>query len=124
MKGHPVAKLRTDIFLGIIDLLSGTENNKEWKAKDTIFSFEKSSCEESARKEFPATGDYSSFPQFAIASVTTEDWNNCTDGVCQDKNAATDSATCFVVDQRTDYIVWEKDAFRNCLLSNSDFIAR
>lgn len=40
MKGHPVAKLRTDIFTGIIDLLSGTTNGKEWKAKDTIYSFE------------------------------------------------------------------------------------
>jgi len=115
MKTHPVANARKDIYEGIIELLEGTDNGKEWKAKDAIFKFEKNHCEEMARKPFPATGDYSSFPQFATPAVTTDNWD---DENGQDKSK--ESKTCYVVDQRTDYIVWQKDAFRNCLLSNSE----
>lgn len=77
MAGHPIAKARADIYLGIIDLLSQEgqleegeqEGGKTWKASDTIFSFESSDCANMARAEFPKDGDYSSFPQFATRNI-------------------------------------------------------
>lgn len=128
MKGHPVAKARTDIYEYIINLLEGTDdsddlggNGKAWKAKDAIFNFEKSHCEDSARKPFPATGDYSSFPQFAKPSVTAEDWSA---NAQPNATVTFTSTTCYVVEERTEFIVWQKDAFRNCMLSNSAVTGR
>jgi len=127
MKSHPIANLRTSIYEGIIELLSGTDavTQKAWTAKEAILGFESSNCIEMARKPFPATGDYSSFPQFAVPSVTTEDWAaNEVDNVAPMKNAPTVSSTCYVVDNRSDYIVWKKDAFRDCLVDNTAFSSR
>lgn len=112
MAGHPIAKARTDIYNGIIDLLEGADDGKgkAWKARDTIFTFESSDCANMARADFPDSGDYSSIPQFATPVVSMADWTTGGDP------ADTPSDTCFVVRERTDYIVWEKNAFRQCML--------
>lgn len=63
-----------------------------------------------ARADFPDSGDYSSIPQFATPVVSMADWTTGGDP------ADTASDTCFVVRERTDYIVWEKNAFRQCMI--------
>merc|ERR1712167_474364 len=117
MAGHPVAKARTEIYTGIIALLEGADDKgdgtgKPWKAQDTIFSFESSDCANMARADFPTDGDYSAFPQFATNKVNMADWDNENSG----DPVETVSSTCYVVRERTDYIVWQKNAFRQCLL--------
>lgn len=82
MKGHPIATARTEIYEEIIKLLSGVDDNTDdptktgtaWEAKDTIFTFEKSSCEDSAKAAFPQDGDYAAMPMFASKSLTTDNW--------------------------------------------------
>lgn len=109
MASHPIAKARTDIYLAIIDFLSAdnqleegeVDGGKTWKAKDTIFSFEESSCANAKRAAFPDDGDYSSFPMFATPTVSKRAAFTADFAV-----ADSTSDTCYVVNERTDYIVW------------------
>jgi len=85
-----------------------TSEDGTWSAEETIMDWEASDCESVSRTEFPTTGDYSTIPQFATASVTTIDWDGTTGSEISD--------TCYITEQRTPYLVWMKDAFRNCVL--------
>jgi len=79
-----------------------------WSAMDTVYDWESNDCVSSAREPFPDYGDYSAIPQFASATIDVYDWDGTSVG-------PEEAELCFVVDFRTDYIVWQKDAFRNCI---------
>jgi len=51
-------------------------------------------------------------PQFATPMVMTIDWDGNTE------EYGPENYTCYVVDQRTEYIVWAKDAFRSCIAAS------
>lgn len=108
MAGHPVAAARTEIYEMLIDVIEALDGS--WAAADTIYDWEASDCAQSSREAFPSWGDYAAIPQFATPSVMAIDWS--------DSVTALDAATCYVVDERTEFIVWEKDAFRSCILAN------
>lgn len=108
MAGHPIAAARTEIYEMLIADIEALDGS--WAAIDTVYDWESSDCAQASRAEFPSWGDYAAIPQFASPSVTSVDW---------DGNTFTlDAQTCFVVDERTEFIVWEKDAFRSCILGN------
>ena len=99
MSRHPTANARTSIY---DDLMASFEaEDGSWTAAETIYSWEDSGCEAVAREAFPATGDYSAIPQFAIGEV----------------NASTADSGCFVTTQTTEYIIWKKNAFRDCTIA-------
>jgi len=110
MAAHPIANYRTEIFNEILTVVSAADGS--WTAWDTVYSWEANDCAGSARDEFPWWGDYGYIPQFAMYEVSTVDWEGADAGT----ETAMDGLGCFVVDQRTPYIVWDKDAFRNCAL--------
>jgi len=109
MAGHPIARLRTEIYEGLIADFEAKDGS--WKASDTVFDWESNDCASSARAEFPYWGDYSSFAQFATPAANIMDWDTGSAELVH-------SDTCFVVEERTEFIVWQKDAFRNCILAN------
>lgn len=126
-RGLPVAKKRTEIYTSIMGLLKGSDDSDAldasgaaWEASKTILRGEASDCENVKKGPFPANGDYSDFPQFATPLIKdAEDWVKGGDAKADLK-----SSSCFVIKERTDFIVWQKDAFQKCILSNADVIAR
>lgn len=107
MAGEPTAAARTEIYEMLMNDIEALDGS--WTAIETIYEWEANDCTGSARAAFPSWGDYAAIPQFAKNAVDTIDWDGSYD-------VAT-SETCYVVDERTEFIVWEKDAFRNCILS-------
>lgn len=110
MSGHPVADARTEIYEALIDDLEAADGS--WEASETVYDFESNDCTRSAREEFPNYGAYASIPQFATYEVSLMDWDWAATGDVET------AETCFVVNERTDYIVWMKDSFRNCIRAN------
>merc|ERR1719478_723715 len=99
MSSHKKANARTGMYEYLINAFN---------AQDTIYEWEANDCSSSSRAAFPNYGDYANVPQFAIREVTEMDW---------DGNETTNTAdACYVTSERTDFIVWEKNAFRNCVL--------
>lgn len=96
MSQHPVANTRTEIYEDLIASIAAEDGS--WTAADTIYDWEDSGCESVARESFPY-GDYAQMPQFAVATV----------------NGAQSDQGCFVTTDTTDYIIWKKDAFRDCV---------
>lgn len=111
MAGHPVANARTEIYEGIIAVID--EENAaagiEWTASETIYSWEANDCAGSARDPFPSWGDYSSIPQFVKYEVDVYDWT----GTATDTESM--DSRCWVVDEMTDYIVWQRNSYRQCV---------
>lgn len=99
MAGHPIANLRTEIYESLIAEFAGDD----WTAAETVASFESNDCVYSYRTAFPDYGEYADVPLFATREITNT----------SDETETSDS--CFVVDQRTEYIIWEKNAFRQCV---------
>lgn len=95
MSGHPRANARTEIYENLMAGFSGDG----WTAMDTVFDWESSDCASAAREDFPTWGDYN-FPMFAQHTID-----------------AYETPTCFVVSDRTDYILWAKDGFRDCIMA-------
>lgn len=118
-RGLPIAKKRAEIYTSILALLKGTDDSealdasgKGWEAAKTVLPSEASDCENVTKGPFPSDGDYSDFPQFATPEVKgVEDWGKGTD---------LKSSSCFVIKERTDFIVWQKDAFQKCILANDE----
>lgn len=101
--------MRTEIYEYLMSVFMAADGS--WLATDTIYDWEASGCEASAREDFPYWGDYSAIPQFATTGVTT---------ASGDINP---TATCYVAEERTPYIVWQKDAFRSCILAGANYAA-
>lgn len=108
---HPVAALRTQIYEGLLADINAADGS--WAAADTVHQWEANDCASAALADFPDWGEYSNVPQFAATSVITPD---LTEHVAP--------YTCYVVNHRTDFIVWEKDAFRECIMEGAGAGAR
>lgn len=108
MAGHPKANNRKDIYEDILT---------ELDAWETVYDWEANGCEASSRVAFPNYGDYSAIPQFATSEVTVIDWTTST----TDTEIAHGGMSCYVVDEMTDYIVWKKDAFRQCIFDANSY---
>jgi chitinase len=108
MSQHPVANARTEIYDDLMASIEAVDGS--WAAADTIYSWEESGCAAVARAEFPADGDYSVMPQFATPAYPVDMGSDLTA-----------SAGCFVTDEVTDYIIWQKDAFRNCAIAAKSY---
>lgn len=104
IKGHPKANARTAIYEYLMNMFGATEAILEWEAND---------CASSSRAAFPTGGDYTNVPQFATYKVRVI-------GDIEDSSSAveTRSESCYIISQRSDYIVWEKDSFRQCVIDN------
>jgi len=96
---HPVANSRKSIYEGLIALLEADDGS--WTAKDTIYDWEDSGCEQVKRQAFPNDQDYAVLPQFALPHF----------------NYNFAKAGCWIVDDETDYIIWQKDAFKKCTIA-------
>lgn len=115
MAGHPVANARQDIFEGIVAVIDATneqEGTNDWFVADAIYDWEENGCASSAREEFPWWGDYSSIPQFVTFSVAVVDWDGVSTGF------ESYDTRCWIVDEMTDYIVWKRDAYRQCVFDS------
>jgi len=99
---HPFANSRKSIYEGLIALLNADDGS--WTAADTIYSWEDNGCETVKRMAFPNDQDYAVLPQFAAISYLGDDGFTV--------NYANDG--CYVVDHETDYIIWQKDAWKKC----------
>lgn len=107
LAGHPEAKARTEMYQWLIDNIEGFDGT--WKATDTIMDWEANDCAGAAKAAFPTDGDYSDMVQFMTGKVMATSWE---EGASEEELV---SDTCYIVEEMTDYIVWQKDAFRNCI---------
>jgi len=115
---HPVANSRKSIYEGLIGILNADDGS--WTAAETIYSWEDNGCEEVKRQAFPNDQDYAVLPQFAQTHYTDLVWNPYS--YTYDEEPAYVDNGCFVVDYETDYIIWQKNAFKEC--SKAAFYAK
>lgn len=123
MAKAPEAMVRKSVYEELIaEFKSSTfkadEVTPTWTAAETIYTWESNDCAESSRAKFPNHSDYDSFTQFLTPYATTIDWD--------DNIVTMESDTCFLTDERTDYIVMRPDAMRRCVIDNmnSNFIVQ
>lgn len=89
--GHKIANLRTQIYQDALN---------HWKAYDeSRLAWESDDCKDNLVKPFPTTGDYSVIPQFATPKLQMIKSGETTASEVK-------ADTCFIVRERTDYIVW------------------
>jgi hypothetical protein len=98
-------------------------------ASDTVYEWEANSCAESKRGDFPL-GDYY-FPQFIVSTIGDLAWDSdSTPDASVVDSAGYNLYNCWFVDTpeilnsgAADkiYIMWQQDAYRNCLLDHPRF---
>lgn len=96
MSSHPMANMRTGIYEFLISEFNAEDGS--WAAADTIYDWEANGCEGSSLAAFPDYGEYATIPQFATYTAEFEDFDGSTSTGISD--------TCWIVNYRTDYIVW------------------
>lgn len=135
---NPKANTRTAIYEGIMASLAAEDGS--WTAQETIYDWEANGCDGVRRGDFPL-GDYN-FPQF-ITSTVGGNWNTDTintdnaseDGIMSSGSYGGDNLNnCWFVSNPENvwaaasgsemWIMWQKDAYRNCLLAHPRFQAR
>lgn len=108
MANHPIAQLRTEIYESLIEMMQVGHTIHDWESND---------CIGMDRMSFPDYGDYSNMPQFAIGQITAAQDDSMAGVYAGDTMY---SNSCFVTTQRTQYIIWKKNAFRDCVSDNFD----
>jgi len=125
---NPTANTRTAIYEDIIGSLVAYDGS--WTASETVYEWEANSCAESKRGDFPM-GDYY-FPQFIVTDIGSLDWDD--DYTMNESVSEVDAYNfnlhnCWFVDTPEIvesgvydiWIMWQQDAYRNCLLSHPRF---
>jgi len=100
-----------------------------WTASDTVYEWEANSCAESKRGDFPK-GDYY-FPQFIVSSIGKYAWDSlAAPSSAEVFNSNFNPYNCWFVDNveilefvanEKIWIMWQQDAYRNCLLEHPRF---
>jgi len=74
----------------------------------------------------PGSNDFTPATDYIVDTctyVSNTDSTSCTTYTESPPTKDIDSATCYVSTARSEFIVWEKDAFRKCMFSNTAMTA-